>query len=298
MNFKNIFIVIFLIWSNILNGQNVEHKWVNEFPEDLDNGLLHCTYFSKIHQTSIGYTIALPKDYNKKENIDKDYPVVYCLHGGNPGNENQILWYKLGVKPIIEDSTAPPIIYVWNNGGKYQSHYDFPQYNSYAETSFIKELIPHIDSNYRTIPNRTARGLLGYSIGGRAACRYIFKYPELFSVSIAIAGGHQREKEISITNGNNGEYQPGDNSWDLARKYSKNPDPPVKLLIIVGTNDKNCEANLVWSSYLKDLGIHHSITLVEGVKHKEVDKILRQLGIKTFHYIFYQSFHEDIPNHK
>lgn len=121
MNFKNLSIVIFLTLSNILNGQNGEHKWVNEFPEDLDIGLLHCTYYSKIR-----YTIALPKDHNKEENIDKDYPVVYCLHGGNPGNENQILWTKLGVKPIIEDSTAPPIIFVWNNGGKYQSHYDFP----------------------------------------------------------------------------------------------------------------------------------------------------------------------------
>ena len=123
-----------------------EHKWIHDFPKKGVDGLLHHTYYSKIHSTNIGYTIALPKGYSKE--VDTKYPLVYCLHGGNPGNECQIYWYKFLVKDIINNSLSPKIIYVWNNGGKHKSHYDFPQFNSYAESSFITELIPYIDSIY------------------------------------------------------------------------------------------------------------------------------------------------------
>ncbi|MCK5368204.1 MAG: prolyl oligopeptidase family serine peptidase [Cyclobacteriaceae bacterium] len=297
MNTKLLTSLFLVICLSGLNVKSQEHKWINYFPEENGDGLLHRTYYSNIHDTMIGYTIALPMNYFKKENSDTKYPVVYCLHGGNPGNESQILWYQHLVKPIIEDYSAPPMIYVWNNGGKYKSHYDFPQKDSYAESTFIKELIPHIDSTYRTIQNRIARGLMGYSMGGRAAARYIFKFPELFSISVAIAGGHQWEKENSITNGNNGEYQPTDNSWDLAKKYAKNQNPQIKLFVLVGSNDMNYEANISWTEYLRKLGIHHSITIVEGVKHREVDKLFNQLGLETLHYILYQNFKSTIKYH-
>jgi len=238
------------------------------------------------------------KDYSKEENINKKYPVVYCLHGGNPGNEIQIVWYKSLVKPVIENGNAPPMIYVWNNGGKYYSHYDFPHLNSYGESTFIKELIPHIDSTYRTISNRLARGIVGYSMGGRAAARYIFKYPELFSVSIAIAGGHQFEKQVSKMKNDNGEFQPKNNSWDLARDYGSNPNPSIRLYVFVGTDDRNYEANIEWSSYLRKLGIHHSITLIEGVDHSEAEKLFDHLGRETLHYIIYQNFRNAVNNNQ
>lgn len=291
--------VFLIVYSICLSGQNQEHKWINAFPYDDVEGLLHCTYYSTIHQNSIGYTIALPRDYFEDENINTKYPVVYCLHGGYPGNEVQIFWYNLLIKPILENRMAPAMIYVWNNGGKDISHYDFPHLNSYAESTFIKELIPHIDSTYRTISNRTARGIQGYSLGGRAAARYIFKYPELFKVSIAMAGGYQWEKKVSEIESNNGEYQPTDNAWDLAKKYANNPYPPIKLYVLVGTDDENYESNIAWTSYLRELGIHHSITIIEGVGHMEIEKMFDQLGIETLHYIMYQSFkgsYNDSPN--
>src|SRR4051812_39755127 len=47
-------------------------------------------------------------------------------------------------------------------------------------TGFIKELIPHIDKNYRTIASRKGRAVEGFSQGGRGAARYMFKYPKLY----------------------------------------------------------------------------------------------------------------------
>lgn len=288
MKVKLLTFIVLLICFSGCNLNNQEHKWINDFPKEGIDGLIQQTYYSNIQKTSIGYTIALPKNYDK--NKDRKYPVVYCLHGGNPGNECQIDWYNNLVKPIINNSQNPEIIYVWNNGGKHKSHYDFPQFDSYAETTFIDELIPHIDSTYRTIPNRMARGLQGYSMGGRAAARYIFKYPELFSVSIAIAGGHQFEKENFDTKGNNNEYQPTDNSWDLAKIYSDNPIPPIKLFVYVGSKDRNYEANIEWSKYLNELGIKHSINVIEGIEHHQLKKLFDSLGKETHHNIFYQNF--------
>lgn len=155
------------------------------------------------------------------KNASKRYPVVYYLHGGNPGNETRTRFNSF-VKPMNEIDSPTSMIYVWNNGGKNKSHYDFPQFNSYAESSFIKEFIPYIDSNYRTVPDRLARGLQGFSMGGRGTARYIFKYPALFSVSVSMVGGHQREKENSDKKGKNAEYQPTDNSGDLAKIYKEN----------------------------------------------------------------------------
>lgn len=280
---------IFVTCSIGLTAQAQEHKWVNEIEQNDYSGLIHSTYFSKIHQTGIGYSIALPPGYEKKKNANKSYPVVYFLHGGNPGNENRTGYYN-SIKTINEIDSLTPMIYIWNNGGKNKSHYDFPQFNSYAESSFIKELIPHIDINYRTIPDKMARGLQGYSMGGRAAARYIFKYPDLFSVSVSMAGGHQWEKENSDKKGNNGEYRPTDNSWDLAKMYIENPVFPIKLYVFVGTNDMNYKANIAWTNYLRELKIQHSFTTIEGLNHGEFNKMMEQLGTKTIHYIFYQNF--------
>ena len=294
---KTTFSILFIvIGSIILKAQSPDHKWVNEVSSEHLGEVMHKTFYSKIHQTEIGCSIALPPGYSNEKNVNRKYPVIYFLHGGNPGNENRTGYYNF-IKPTNEIDSLTPMIYVWNNGGKIKSHYDFPQFKSYAESSFIQELIPFIDSTYRTIPDRMARGLQGYSMGGRAAARYVFKYPELFSVSVSMAGGHQWEKENSDKKGNNGEYKPNDNSWDLAKVYSENPDPPVKLFVFVGTEDRNYESNIGWSSHLNNLGIHHSITAIQGAKHSDFHKIRMQIGTRTTHLIFYQNFIDAIDKY-
>ena len=52
----------------------------------------------------------------------------------------------------------------------------------------IEELIPHINSTYRTIPSREGRTITGFSMGGGVAASMAFKYPDLFSSVVAYAG--------------------------------------------------------------------------------------------------------------
>jgi enterochelin esterase-like enzyme len=43
-----------------------------------------------------------------------------------------------------------------------------------------QDLVGYIDAHYRTIPNRTGRGLVGHSMGGYGASRIGMKHPEVF----------------------------------------------------------------------------------------------------------------------
>ena len=48
----------------------------------------------------------------------------------------------------------------------------------------IRELLPYVDGNFRTLAHRARRGVSGFSMGGFGAFAYATKYPETFSVGI------------------------------------------------------------------------------------------------------------------
>jgi hypothetical protein len=50
----------------------------------------------------------------------------------------------------------------------------------------IRELVPHIDATYRTIPNRDSRGILGDAVGGYGAIRFGMQYPNIFGTVYAM----------------------------------------------------------------------------------------------------------------
>ena len=66
---------------------------------------------------------------------------------------------------------------VLNNGGPV-SHYNVPgRAEALGKDLFIQELITLIDTQYRTIADRSGRALSGYSQGGRATARIGFGHP-------------------------------------------------------------------------------------------------------------------------
>ena len=56
-----------------------------------------------------------------------------------------------------------------------------------VETAFTKDLIAHVDATYRTVADRTGRGVAGYSMGGYGALRYSLAHPDLFGASIVLS---------------------------------------------------------------------------------------------------------------
>ena len=66
-----LYLQIFVMCSVGLRAQTPEHKWVNEIKQTDHSDLIHKTYYSEIHQTEIGYSIALPQGYEEKKNSDR-----------------------------------------------------------------------------------------------------------------------------------------------------------------------------------------------------------------------------------
>ncbi len=253
-------------------------SWVNPPAKGKFPHVVHGTYRSKIHDADVGYNVLLPPGYQKGENADRRYPVVYYLHGGRPGSESKSLALSNVFHEAMKSGDVPPMIYVFVNGGAV-SHYDYPQKKSWGRRTFHEELIPHVDATYRTIGKREGRGLEGFSQGGRGTARHVFARPDLFSSAAPMGGGHQHEKRVSENGGDEGAYQfaEGDNSYDLAREYAKSMKPAVRILVAFGTEDFNYEANLDYCKHLASLGVPFEQKVVEGVPHSAT-KLYAKVG--------------------
>ena len=259
-------------------------KWVNELPEGKYAGVEHGTYHSQAMNLEVGYCIYLPPQYHQQKEKEKRFPVVYQLHGGTPGGETKNVSLAAGFDEAMKAGKVPPMIVVFVNGGVV-SHYDYPKYKSLGETTFIKELIPHIDAKYRTIAQRQGRALQGFSQGGRGTGRLMFKYPELFCSAAPLGGGHQHEKRISENQGDEGAFQfeVGHNTYDLARRYAEKKQPPLRIMIMVGDKDMNYEANLDWMKHLKSLDIPFEHEILPNVAHNST-LVFQQRGEKIMNF--------------
>ena len=263
-------------------------KWVNPLKGKYA-GVKHATFKSPSMKLDVGYCIYLPPGYDSKESESRRYPTIYYLHGGRPGSELKSVKLSTYIHKHIMNGSVPPMIYVFVNGGPV-SHYNLPEReNAMGEDVFVKELIPHIDKNYQTIADRSGRGLEGFSQGGRGTTRIMFKHPHLFSSAAPGGAGHSTEKRISEENGKENEnlvFAPGYNTWDLARKYAKNPKPSLRILVHVGTKGFNYQNNLEYMEFLDSLKIPYKRLIVEDVPHS-AQQVYEKRGLELM------KFHAD-----
>ncbi len=270
-------------------------RWVNPLTdqERLRYPFLqHATFESPSMKRDVGFCIYLPPQYSKPEWRSKDFPVVYYLHGGRPGSEKKAIRLSEKIDSAIRSSEVPPMIYVFVNGGPV-SHYNLPSdIGSQGADVFIKELIPHVDQNYRTVANRGGRAIEGFSQGGRGTARLMFRYPELFCSASPGGGGHATEKKISENGGAESErlvFAEGDNTWDLAAAYANRmkvdgETPRLSILVHVGDKGFNYSNNLEWMKHLDQLEIEHESLIVPGAEHSAI-QIYEKAGmqIMSFH---------------
>jgi enterochelin esterase-like enzyme len=111
------------------------------------------------------------------------YPVVYALHGYSIGAEQ---WaQEIHVPQTLEGAFAlgaPEMIVVLpdsktvHNGSMYSSSVTTGDF----ERFIARDVVAHVDSHYRTIPDRRSRGLVGHSMGGYGASRIGMKHADVF----------------------------------------------------------------------------------------------------------------------
>ncbi|MEX1248864.1 MAG: alpha/beta hydrolase-fold protein [Anaerolineales bacterium] len=117
------------------------------------------------------------------EHLGESYPVIYLIHG-QTFNDDQ--WDRLGADEaadaLIAAGELPPFIIIMPADA---SHYTQPSANAFDE-AIVAELLPWIDQNYRTIPDRQQRAVGGLSRGASWAIHLALTHPDLFGA----LGGH------------------------------------------------------------------------------------------------------------
>jgi enterochelin esterase-like enzyme len=132
---------------------------------------------------------------------EKRYPVLYLQHGGG---EDETGWVRQGrmnfiLDNLIAEMKAKPMIVVMEKG--YASRAGAapapapqpggprPGDGGAFEDVVLKDLIPMVDSAYRTIPNRDQRAIAGLSMGAGQALRIGLTHLDTFSAVGAFSGG-------------------------------------------------------------------------------------------------------------
>ncbi|MDO6526730.1 alpha/beta hydrolase [Motilimonas sp. 1_MG-2023] len=137
--------------------------------------------------------VYLPPSYY--ENDEKNYPVVYVLHGlggtaqglfangENDPNLDKVMDELIASGDINEMILVVPDTYNYTLGSWYQNSAVTGNWQEYL----LDDLIPTIDERFRTIDDAEGRGILGHSMGGYGAISTVLAEPEEFSALAAMS---------------------------------------------------------------------------------------------------------------
>ena len=136
----------------------------------LENRQLTTSYLSKPLQ----FIVYLPPCY--QERTDLHYPVLYLFHG-QFYDETQ--WVTLGAPEkadlLISTGEVSPFLMVFPSDPYPKQPYEYG-----FDEAFLKDLLPFINTQYRTLPDRTHTWVGGLSRGSSWALHFGLVHPDLF----------------------------------------------------------------------------------------------------------------------
>ncbi|MHC4371278.1 MAG: alpha/beta fold hydrolase, partial [Planctomycetota bacterium] len=147
--------------------------------------------------------VYLPPSYDQGGN----FPVVYLLHGYT-GNARTFVsdaytgfywpaesdFPEGGIYSLLNDLIAAGdlkemIVVMPDASNLYGgSWYANSELTGNYEDYIVEDLVGYIDSNYRTVPSRDSRAIVGHSMGGHGAMKLAMKHPDVFG-AVASHGG-------------------------------------------------------------------------------------------------------------
>lgn len=279
--FLPISIYLLLAVSSSLTAQTAREKtkfeWINIDTENATEAQ-HYTFYSDANNAEVGFYLYLPEHY--EQNPKSRYPVIYSLHGGG-GDESRNLRRIEGFKKAIRNKRIPPTIMVLPNGAKGSGYQDSFDGSLMIKTMIIDELIPHIDQNFRTIPEARARAIQGFSMGGAGATQLGFLHPNLFSSIANFASGGLLRVDFDPTSeeaankvpyfgnkykmmGDDPQYWKANLGYSIVEKNQELIRRNLGIRIVFGKKDKGLEGGRNLSRFLDSLNIEHDFILHEG----------------------------------
>jgi S-formylglutathione hydrolase FrmB len=130
------------------------------------------------------YNVLLPQDYDKST---KRYPVLYLLHGLT---QNYTVWGLQNGAPFYSGLYDDVIVVMPDGGNSWYVNWSVSEggQKNQWEDYLVRDVIGHVDWNFRTIARREGRAIAGLSMGGYGALTLGLRHPELF-VSIGSTSG-------------------------------------------------------------------------------------------------------------
>lgn len=200
-------------------------------------------------------TVALPEGYSADS--PEGWPVVYLLNGHGGNNRS---WST--ITRLDSLATEYDMIFVCPDG-RNSWYWDSPVVKEMQMESYIiDELIPYIDSHYRTRADRTGRAITGLSMGGHGALWLALRHLPLFGAAGSTSGG------VDI--------MPYPTKWNIPDRlgpYASNPrrwrehsvksltdtlqPGRIELIFDCGTSDFFYKINCRLDSTLKAHGVEH-----------------------------------------
>ncbi|MCQ2525523.1 MAG: esterase family protein [Lachnospiraceae bacterium] len=198
----------------------------------------HGTYYSETCGMERGYSIILPGDYSE----DKQYPVLYLLHGifGNEysfssdsNNKIREIVANMAADGLIEETIIVcPNMYAATDASQQ------PAFNAEACLPYdnfindlVNDLMPYIESKYSVLTGRENTYLAGFSMGGRETIFITLQRPELFGYVCAISAA---PGIVPTTDGFM--THPGQMT-EPEMKFAEDAIEPNVFIICCGTND-------------------------------------------------------------
>jgi enterochelin esterase-like enzyme len=193
------------------------------------------------------FRVYLPPCYD--EDTNERYPVLYLLHGQTYTDDQ---WIRLGATQILDELIL--------SGGSRPFIIVFPDdryWNLEAGSGFggrlIDNIIPYIDSTYRTIPDRDHRAIGGMSRGAGWSLRLGLTQWNLFGI-IGLHSLAVLQKDSSEIHG-----------WIAAIPPSAQPH----IFMDIGDNDPELMMAQKVESQFNDLNISHEWRLYKGAHTEE-----------------------------
>lgn len=132
--------------------------------------------------------IYLPEGYDPVGSID--YPVIYFLHGVSDDHTGYPFIIDI-LDSLIENQIIEPVIVVKPDGRSVPyvvSWYTNSILNGAFEDYIVSDLVNFVEANYRVLPTRENRYVMGHSAGGYGSMTLGLKHPDIYSRLAAHSG--------------------------------------------------------------------------------------------------------------
>jgi len=182
--------------------------------KDVPHGLVsENIYFSKLTNSWRRCFVYTPAEYNM--DAKKRFPVLYLQHGSF---EDETGWCSQGkanliLDNLIADKKAVPMIIVMDNGYAYKNQGNTTESKpvSVFEEVMMNEIIPMIDSKFRTLSDRDHRAIAGLSMGANQTMRIVMNHLDKFAYYGGFSGtsNYPSSDEIDPTTFLDGKFNDG-----------------------------------------------------------------------------------------